>query len=139
MINNIKDLLILHEGVRQFPYEDTVGKVTIGVGFNLTDVGLLPEEIDFILENRINRTKAEVHEAFPWFSSLDEVRQAVVVDMAYNMGLPVLKQFRNTLAYIQEGNYTAAARNMLMSKWAQQVKGRAKRLARMMETGLWPE
>lgn len=139
MINNIKDLLILHEGTERYPYEDTVGKVTIGVGFNLTDVGLFPEEIDFILENRIKKTKEEVQAAFPWFDSLNEVRQAVVLDMAYNMGLGTLKQFRNTLAYIQEGNYTNAARNMLMSKWAGQVKGRAKRLARMMETGLWPE
>jgi lysozyme len=146
-LDSIEKLLYRHEGERQYPYDDTTGnlielptggKITIGIGFNLTDVGLYPEEIQFILTNRINRTEMEVERAFPWYHELDEVRRAVVLDMAYNMGVPTLLTFRNTLGFIKDGDYQRAAQNMGRSLWARQVKGRAKRLMRMMETGQWP-
>lgn len=122
------------EGRRQFPYKDTVGKLTIGVGFNLDDVGLLPEEIDFILRNRI-RLAAEDAAKLPAFAKLDSVRQTVLVDMVYNMGLDTVKKFRNTLAYMEAGDYFAAARGMRNSLWARQVGRRAEELARIMESG----
>lgn len=138
-INNITELLVLHEGIRRFPYRCTAGKLTIGVGFNLDDVGLYEEEINFILNNRIDRTEAEVERAFPWYHELDPVRQAVIVDMAYNMGMNTLSKFKRTLGSVRDGNYKLAAEQMLQSKWARQVKGRAVRLSKMMETGAWPE
>jgi lysozyme len=146
ILDNIYKLLTHHEGTRQFPYDDvtgnqillpTNGKITIGKGFNLTDVGLFPEEIDFILKNRVEKTEIEVERAFPWYNELDDVRKAVILDMAYNMGVPTLKTFRNTLAMVKDGRYVAASQNMLRSLWARQVKGRARRLAKMMETGQW--
>ena len=138
VISNVRELVTLHEGVRRFPYRDTVGKLTIGVGFNLDDVGLYPEEIDFILGNRLSRTEEEVERVFPWYNELDEVRQAVVLDMAYNMGMSTLSQFKRTLGSIRDGDYVRASAQMLQSKWARQVKGRAIRLSIMMETGEWP-
>lgn len=138
-ISNVKDLLTLHEGVRRFPYRCTAGKLTIGVGFNLDDVGLYPEEINFILANRIERTEAEVERTFPWYHELDDVRKAVIVDMAYNMGMATLSQFKRTLGSVRDGNYALASTQMLQSKWARQVGNRARRLATMMETGEWPQ
>jgi lysozyme len=138
-MTDIYELLTLHEGVRRYPYEDTVGKLTIGVGFNIEDVGLYPEEIQFILKNRVEKVEADLERAFPWYHELDDVRKAVLVDMCYNMGISTLKQFYTTLGHIKDGNYTEASRQMLKSLWAKQVKGRAKRLSRMMETGQWPE
>lgn len=138
-LNNLPALLTLHEGVRQFPYEDSVGKLTIGIGFNLDDVGLFPEEMAFILANRIRRAEEEVERVFPWYHELDEVRQAVIIDMAYNMGLTTLSKFKRTLGSVAQGEYELASKQMLESKWARQVKGRAVRLAKMMETGQWPE
>ena len=138
-ISNVRQLVTLHEGVRRFPYRDTVGKLTIGVGFNLDDVGLYPEEIDFILGNRLARTEEEVERVFPWYNELDEVRQAVILDMAYNMGIPTLIKFARTLGSVRDGDYVRAAAQMLQSKWARQVKGRAVRLSVMMETGEWPK
>ena len=135
----LQDLLRLHEGVKRFPYRCTAGKLTIGVGFNLDDVGLYPEEIDFILDNRIRRTEEEVERVFPWYNELDEVRQAVIVDMAYNMGIATLQQFKRTLGSVRDGDYVRAAAQMLQSKWARQVKNRAIRLSIMMETGEWPK
>jgi lysozyme len=134
----IKPLLILHEGNRRYPYRCTAGKLTIGVGFNLDDVGLYPEEIDFILDNRVKQVRQGLVKALPWFVRLNEVRQAVLIDMAFNLGLEGLLKFKRTLGNIQNEHYELAARQMLESLWAKQVKGRAIRLSKMMRTGEWP-
>lgn len=140
---NVKDLLTLHEGVRRFPYVDTVGKLTIGVGFNLTDVGLYPEEIDFILENRISKVECELEKYLPWFHELSDARQAVLVDMCYNLGPEPfngngVKDWPIFLSQLSAGEFALAAANMRKTKWAKQVGPRAERLAKMMETGEWP-
>lgn len=135
---NLLELITLHEGVRRFPYRCTAGKLTIGVGFNLDDVGLYPEEIDFILSNRIRKIRAELTARYPWVEDLDEVRQAVLLDMAYNLGIARLSKFRMTLNSIQHGEYKRASGEMLDSRWAEQVGRRATRLSEMMETGKWP-
>lgn len=138
MIDNIVDLLTLHEGYRQLPYRDTVGKLTIGIGFNLDDTGLYLDESQAVLRLRLLRVGRELTEHLPWVANLDPVRLAVVLDMAYNLGVPGLLKFKNTLAHVEAGRYKAAAANMLLSKWARQVGKRANRLAQMMETGSWP-
>lgn len=143
MSTDLRDLLILHEGVRRKPYRCTAGKLTIGVGFNLDDVGLYPEEIDFILDNRIRRLREELSYFLPWYTKLDPVRRAVLEDMAYNLGTEPFdndgfKDWPMFLSQVQSGNYEAAARNMRATLWAKQVGRRAERLATMMETGQWP-
>lgn len=136
-MQKLLDMLELHEGVRRFPYRCTAGKLTIGVGFNLDDVGLYPEEIRFILDNRVNLLRKELAAELPWFVQLDEVRQAVLLDMAFNLGTQGLLKFKRTLGSIQSGNYVLAAEQMLQSLWAKQVGRRSVRLAKMMETGEW--
>lgn len=123
------------EGVRLKPYTDTVGKLTIGVGRNLTDVGISDDECTFLLESDINRTIAALDRSLPWWRNLTPVRQRVLVNMAFNMGMTGLLTFKNTLAAMQNGSYAAAAAGMLASKWAMQVGARAERLADMMRTG----
>lgn len=135
--------LRLHEGERLKPYRDTVGKLTIGVGRNLEDRGITLEESAMLLANDIAAEERELLRALPWVAKLDEVRQRVLLDMAFNMGLAGLLGFKRTLATIQAGDYQAAATMMLDSKWAKQVGQRAERLSRMMATGkdpreLWP-
>lgn len=137
--NKMAELLRLHEGVSRFPYEDTVGKWTIGVGFNLDDVGLYPEEIEFILHNRLDKLQVRLMHAIPEFRHLSVVRKMVLIDMGYNLGIPRLKGFKKMLAALALKDYTLAAGEMLDSKWARQVKGRATRLASMMRTGEWPD
>lgn len=132
-------LLTLHEGVRRFPYRDSVGKLTIGIGFNLDDEGLYPEEMEFILENRLNKVYSLAIKEFDSFRQLGFVRQMVIVDMLYNMGPSRVKGFKRMWAAIDKKDYQLAAKEMLDSKWARQVHGRADRLALMMETNQWPE
>ena len=138
MIDNLMDLLKLHEGVRNKPYKDTVGKTTIGVGRNLTDRGLRDKEVAYLLANDIEEVTQELRQRLPWTEKLDPVRKTVLQDMLFNMGWPVLSQFKNTLGFIERGEYEKAAVAMLQSKWATQVGNRAKRLAKMMQFGTWP-
>tara|TARA_R100000664_G_C2710117_1_gene107247 strand:+ start:34 stop:459 length:426 start_codon:yes stop_codon:yes gene_type:complete len=127
--------LKVHEGVRSKVYLDTEGIETIGVGRNLRDRGLSDDEIELMLANDIRDFQEEVESAFPWWSDLDDVRQRVVVDMAFNMGLGSLSKFVNTLAHIENGRYEEASVEMLDSKWARQVGDRANVLSDMMKTG----
>jgi lysozyme len=122
------------EGRRLKPYLDTVGKTTIGVGRNLTDVGISDVECNLLLENDVMRSIMWLDRHLPWWRSLDAVRQRVIINMAFNMGRKLLT-FANTLAAMQRGDYEAAANGMLASKWATQVGARAYRLATMMRTG----
>jgi lysozyme len=124
-----------HEGVEHKPYTDTVGKLTIGVGRNLDDRGLSEHEIDFLLQNDIQLVEEELDQWWPHWRSLNQTRQLVVADMMFNMGRPRLSQFKMFLAALQSSDYAAASTEMLDSKWARQVKGRATTLADMMSTG----
>lgn len=135
--------LRLHEGERLKPYRCTAGKLTIGIGRNLDDRGITREESAYLLANDIAAEERELLRALPWVATLDEVRQRVLLDMAFNMGIVGLLAFKRTLATIQAGDYQAAATMMLDSRWAKQVGQRAERLSRMMATGkdpreLWP-
>jgi lysozyme len=123
------------EGSRSKPYVDTVGKSTIGVGRNLTDVGLSDDEILMLLKNDIDRVLAELDRVLPWFRGMSDNRQRVLANMSFNLGLPTLLQFKATLGAMQAGRYDDAASGMIDSKWARQVGQRAVRLAQMMREG----
>lgn len=133
----IADQLRRDEGVRAKPYVDTVGKVTIGVGRNLTDNGLSDIEIDILLTNDIAAITSTLSSRLPYFDSLDPVRQAVLVNMGFNIGFEALDNFPNMLAAVAQGRFNDAADEMLDSKWASQVGDRAKRLSMQMKTGVW--
>lgn len=133
----LKDQLIRDEGLRLKPYKDSVGKLTIGVGRNLDDVGISADEADIFLQNDIQKATDSLLAQLPWVTQLDEVRQAVLINMTFNMGLSGLLQFRNTLKMIQSGDYSGASKEMLNSVWAKQVGPRAQRLSLQLETGEW--
>jgi lysozyme len=130
--------LRLHEGERLKPYRCTAGKLTIGVGRNLEDRGITAQESAYLLGNDIDSHWRELVKAAPWVERLDEVRQRVLLDMAFNLGITGLLGFKNTLATIKAGNFEKAGTMMLDSKWARQVGRRADRLATMMATGKDP-
>lgn len=134
-LDRLRMQLLQHEGLRLKPYLDTVKKTTIGVGRNLTDRGITEREAMILLDNDIAIVVEELNGRFPWFKTLGDVRQRVLADMAFNLGIGGLLKFTNTLAAIQEARYDEAAGRMLQSLWATQVKGRAKRLSEMMRTG----
>jgi lysozyme len=129
------DQLEQHEGRRRFPYVDTVGKTTIGVGRNLTDKGLSDDEIDYLLANDLREVFADL-ETFPFWAGLDPVRRNVLADMRFQLGAIGLRKFRLMLAAVAGGNYVIAGNQMQASKWAKQVPNRARTLIRQMKTGV---
>jgi lysozyme len=137
---DIHTMLKEHEGVEKFPYVDTVGKMTIGIGRNLTDVGLSEEEINFLLRNDLINVEQDLRRNGLWIDNytFDErvrIRQAVLIDMCFNLGINKLLKFRNTIKAIHDENWKLASMEMLDSKWAEQVGNRAIRLSKMMEHG----
>ena len=128
------DRIIKDEGLRLKPYRDSVGKLTIGIGRNLDDVGISEQEARFMLENDIGNVYVALDRQLSWWRKLDGVRQGVLVNMCFNLGINGLLGFKKTLAAIQFGDYESAANGMLQSKWATQVGPRAVRISDMIKT-----
>lgn len=139
------EALKIDEGLRLTAYQDTVGVWTIGYGHTGPEVkrGLVwtKEQAEAALIADIVDHNRRIHAALPWLRGLDPVRRRVLENMAFNLGIgnaatgKGLLGFKNTLAYVQAGQFDKAADGMLASKWAGQVKGRAVRLAKEMRTG----
>lgn len=136
----VQDQLFAEEGKVPHAYQDHLGYWTIGVG-RLIDQrkggGLTDDEIYYLLTNDIARIQTHLGHKIPWWTQLNKPRQAVIVGMAFQMGIEGLLAFKNTLRYIQAGMWQAAANNMLKSLWAKQTPERAERMAKQMETGEW--
>ncbi len=130
----LREQLRLHEGVRLFPYVDSVGKITIGCGRNLSDKGISEAEARQFLDADINNAILDMA-TFPWFATLDPVRQRALVDLCFNIGLPRLRGFRKMLDACARQEWTRAAHELLDSTYAEQVGKRARTLAHMLKTG----
>lgn len=140
------------EGWRSHVYLDTTGHLTIGYGHNLARL-VLPPGVDFrdvrlqpvngiteaigeaLLMSEVLDVIAKLTFLLPWVKSLDEVRQSVLADMAFNLGVPGLLKWPIFLGQVQRGEYVEAAANMRRTLWAKQVGQRAQRLAGMMASG----
>ena len=148
--------LIAHEGLRLEVYQDTLGIDTIGIGRNLEDRGITKEELEgldipsinhvyeyglteadavYLAHNDVEIVEEELVRAHPCVDRLDSVRQLILMDMAFNMGVPRLCKFKKMWNAIHDDNFQAAAKEMLDSRWANQVKSRATKLANAMHNG----
>jgi len=127
--------LNLDEGRRKRIYTDTKGKVTAGVGRNLTDRDFSEDEIDLMLQNDVRIVIQSLDKAYPWWKGLTEERQQVVANMAFNLGLPKFSAFKKFLAALQSGRWEMAADEMENSLWARDVGDRAVRLVKRMRNG----
>lgn len=132
---DLVDMLIRHEGLKLFPYKDTVDKWTIGVGRNISDNGITHDEAMMLLQNDIERATHDLLRTFPIADTLDNTRFCVLVNMCFNIGSPRLKGFQKMWAAIDREDYEDAAMEMLDSKWARQVGSRARELAELMRKG----
>ena len=151
-----------HEGERLEAYKDSRGILTVGVGHNceaapVPGVGEAGDRISPEVSTRLLYRDIEAHEKplysrLPWLKGLSGARQAVLLNMAFNLGVAGLLGFKNTLKKVENGDYEAASLAMLDSRWARQVgdfppgspqaerigrPGRAWELAEQMRTGKW--
>jgi lysozyme len=153
---NFVNKLIAHEGLRLQVYKDTLGIDTIGIGRNLEDRGITKEELDwmdipnmdavyeygiteadamYLAKNDVQIVEEELVRAHPCVDKLDAVRQLVLMDMAFNMGVPRLRKFQKMWNAVHEKKFDIAAKEMLDSRWAVQVKSRSTKLAHAMHHG----
>ena len=136
LMNRIKTQLVRHEGLKLKPYRCTAGKLTIGIGRNLDDRGISQKEAYAMLDRDIQDCEQRLLEEIPnIYNNLDEVRQSVLLNLCFNLGIKGLLEFKNTLAFIGAGDWERAANNMLASKWAKQVGHRAIELSELMRKG----
>ena len=130
----IEEQIRLHEGESLTPYVDTVGKITIGVGHNLSDRGISSKVSRLMLQEDLDEAITDLA-TFPWFGTLNAVRQRALIDLRFNLGYARFRTFKQMLKAFEMGDHKRAAMEMLHSKWAAQVGARATKLARMVETG----
>lgn len=129
--------LEVDEGKRPRIYLDAVGKWTGGVGRNISDRAFSEDEIQLMLSNDIELAIKDVRQLVPGFDQLNDVRQEVLVNMAFNLGYSRLAAFKRFLAAVKASEFADAAVEMLDSKWANQVGSRAIRLSKAMRDGVW--
>ena len=133
-METLRQQLIRHEGLRLNIYECSNGFKTIGVGRNIQTNGINEDEAFLMLDNDIKNSAAEL-ESFSWWEDLDQVRKDCLINMVFNLGMPTFKKFKGMISAIENKNFELASLEMLDSRWANQVKNRAKELAEQMRTG----
>ena len=152
--------LVIDEGEKLKVYFDTERHPSVGVGRNLDSArkggkgisaretlelditrasviknGVTRKQSRLLLANDIDNVFADLDRALPWWRTLDPVRQRVLANMCFNLGITKLLGFKQTLGLIKRGLYDMASETMLESKWARQVGKRALRLSRLMLLG----
>jgi lysozyme len=138
-IERLKKQVIANEGMRKTAYKDTLNNWTIGVGHlikipdeeYLIDKELTDIEVDQIFTTDLNQAIDDARK-FIDADTIPEEAFEVVIDMAFNLGLPRLMKFQNFQQALKEKNYKRASREMLDSVWAKQLPNRSKRLANQM-------
>ena len=123
------------EGVELRPYKCSAGFLTLGVGRNIEERGITMDESDYLLANDITICEEEATRVFKWYNTLSDVRQRVILNMIFNLGLTKLLNFKKFLAAMEAEDWEEAGKQMLDSRWAKQVGNRADRLEQMIVNG----
>ncbi len=135
-----KDKTKNYEGFSSDVYKDSVGKRTVGYGFNLEDTSIdlhpdvvsgkrpiTKQESDTAFDKRYSIAEKDARKFLgDSFNKLNQDQKDTVVDMAYNMGYARLSTFKKFKASVQEGNWGKAAEELKNSKWYGQTGRRAK-------------
>lgn len=135
-IERLKRQIKEHEGVRKKAYKDSLGNWTIGVGHliklpdehNLLKVSLADVHVDQLFLIDLNQAIDDARK----FIDADDVPEEVfevVVNMAFNLGLTKLLQFKKFQQALKEKDFVKASEEMLDSRWARQLPNRSQELA----------
>lgn len=135
--NRIFNNIYLEESYRAFPYKDTDGNWTLGIGWNIFTRGCNLKIATFACKEHISESDQDLTNNLSFYNQLDEVRKAALIDMAFNMGIKNLLGFQNMLKAIQENNWDTASKECLNSSYGTKLKSRAQKIAKMLLTGEW--
>ena len=133
--DELKKDLIIDEGLKLKPYKCSAGKITIGVGRNIQEIGITKEEALYLLDNDIDRVEQELDRSFTWWRTMSERRQRALANMCFNLGLKTLLGFKNMLSAMERKDFETAANEAIDSDWYNQVKDRSKRIVEMIRKG----
>jgi len=134
-LDQLSAVIIQHEGLILKPYTDTTGHITIGVGRNLSACGISESEAMLLLSHDITSAELELIQYF-WFSKLDTVRQGVLIELTFNIGLKGVFGFEHMINALGVLDYSTASKALLNSAWAEQVGcSRANNMASRLLTG----
>ena len=139
-MSKLLEMLKRHEGVETHAYTDSVGKITIGVGRNIDPeggLGLSPREVNYLLQNDVDRVENELLGVIPWVEYIGWARMDALVNICFNLGLPRFLKFKKALAAAEDGNWDLCAEEFMDSRWATQVGRRAIELTELLKTGAY--
>ena len=130
-IDELIESIKLHEGFVPHPYPDPLhGWKVPTFGHGLTSI--TEQESEAIVKNRVYEIVAKIQAGKPIFNHLTEKRQHALIEMAYQMGVGGLFQFRRMWAAIQRGDFETAYKEALDSRWAKQTPNRALAVAGLL-------
>lgn len=135
MNDNLVEMLKRHEGFRSKPYHCSAGKLTIGYGRNLDDVGISKQEATYLLLEDIERASNDVKSLFPDFNRFTINRQNALINMVFNLGINKFKLFKNTIKAIKRDDWASAAKHAKQSRWHTQVGKRAIEIEDLLREG----
>ena len=133
-MTDILEMLKRHEGFKQFPYLCTAGKLTVGYGRNLDDVGLSEYEAEFLLLQDIKHATKRLTTIFPNFYDFTVNRQAALIDLMVNIGSRKFLLFRKMIIAIKNNDWQEAAEQLKDSKYYNQVPNRAEELKELLRS-----
>jgi lysozyme len=134
---DVSELIKRHEGERLKPYTDSVGKLTIGVGRNLTDNGITPDESAAMLKHDIQSAWDECAK-YGWFLPLSDARKAACIDLMFNVGPNSFRTFQRFIAAMGRNDWPAAYSELANSSWHKQVGKRAAEVEALILYEQWP-
>ncbi|MBB5829100.1 glycoside hydrolase family protein [Micromonospora carbonacea] len=138
-------------------YLDSEGIPTVGIGFNLNrgdaaaqlagvganynavragQTDLTQLQITRLFEQDVARAIVDARALVPGLDSISTARQAVVIDMIFNLGRTGLSRFTSMLTALNQGDYATAAKEMQNSAWYDQTGNRARQDVTLMDRGI---
>ena len=135
-LDNLKEMIVKHEGYESRVYKCPNGFDTIGYGFAIKDLFMDKELADFILDKKIRELLAKIEandDLDKWFWDKSQIAKEVLINMIYQIGFSGVRKFKKTIQYIKEDKYLLASEEMLDSKWARSDSpNRAKELSEIL-------
>ncbi len=138
-LETLKDHIKKEEGFRNKVYLDHLGNRTIGYGHlclpndkwadeKIYDSKELNKTFEYDFNIACNDAEKLIAK-----NSIHPDAFCVLIDMCFNMGSPRVSKFKKMFAALEVQDYQTASKEMLDSKWANQVPNRARRLSEIME------
>jgi len=132
----IHEQLKRHEGFEAKPYKCSEGKLTIGYGFNI-EAGIDEDTAELLLMKQVSKIQLQLLGKYEWYRYLPDPRRDVITNMAFNLGVGGFSKFKKMIKAIEDKDNKEVVNQMLDSKWAHQVKGRAYELADQWRDNLY--